>query len=182
MKTIYLVHGWGGNPQEHWFPWLKSELLKKGHRVFVFDMPETNNPKIETWVKFLEENVKILDKDTFFVGHSIGCQTILRFLEKLPKQQNIGGCVFVAGWFNLINLEPEEMEIAHPWINSKMDFSRILRHTSNFLAIFSDNDPWVHKEESKIFKENLGAKIILKKNQEHFDSVEKIPEILGWIK
>lgn len=106
----------------------------------------------------------------------------MRFLEKLHKHKKIAGCVFVAGWFDLINLEPEEMRIAHPWINSRIDFERILDHCNNFLAIFSDNDPCVHLNEVEKFRENLGAKIIIKKGLGHFDAVEKIPEILKFIK
>lgn len=184
MKKVYLIHGWGGSSEEVWFDWLKQELPKKGFEVEAFDMPNTNSPKIEEWVKYLEKN--IADEDigerTFFVGHSIGCQTIMRFLEKLHKHKKVGGCVFVAGWFDLINLEPEEMEIAHPWINSKIHFDRVLDHCNNFLAIFSNNDPYVHLDEIDKFKEGLGAKIIIKHGEEHFDDTLEIHEILDFIR
>ena len=85
MKKIYLIHGWGGSSGEGWFSWLKRNLEKQNFEVYVFNMPDSDNPKIETWVKYLEKNIKNVDKDTFFIGHSIGCQTIMRFLEKLPK-------------------------------------------------------------------------------------------------
>lgn len=184
MKKIYLIHGWGGCSEGGWFDWLKEELKNKNVKVHAFDMPDTDNPMIETWVKYLEKNIdsEKIDENTYFIGHSIGCQTIMRFLEKLPKHIKVGGCVFVAGWFNLINLSKEEMEIAHPWINTNIDFDRIKKHTTNFLAIFSDNDQWVPSSEIKIFKEKLGAKIIIKKNQGHFEEIEKIPEILEFLK
>jgi len=183
MKKVYLVHGWGGTGSGGWFDWLKQELPKKGFEVVSFDMPDTDNPRIETWVKYLEKNINLdeIDKDTYFVGHSVGCQTIIRFLEKLHKHKKVGGCVFVAGWFDLINLEPEEMEIAHPWINQEIHFDRVLDHCNHFLALFSSNDPYVYLDESKKFKENLGAKIIIKKNQGHFNETESIPEILKFI-
>ncbi len=184
MKKAYLIHGWGGSSEGGWFDWLKIELPKKRFKVEAFDMPDSENPKIEIWVKYLEEKIPFekLTKETYFIGHSVGCQTIMRYLEKSPKQREIGGCIFVAGWFDLINLEPEEIDIAHPWINTKIDFNRITRHTKNILAIFSDNDPYVHLDEIKKFKENLGAKIIIKKKQGHFDEVNEIPEILEFIK
>ncbi|MDP3992003.1 MAG: alpha/beta fold hydrolase [Candidatus Pacearchaeota archaeon] len=183
MKKAYIIHGWGGSSSsEPWFQWLKKEVGKKGYTVSFFDMPNTDNPKIEEWVGYLENKIKNVDEKTYFIGHSIGCQTILRFLEKLHKHKKVGGCVFVAPWFNLINQEPEELKIAHPWTNTKIDFSRILDHCSNFLAIFSDNDPYVHLDEVKKFRENLGAKIIIKKNEEHFNETEKIPEILGFLR
>jgi len=52
----------------------------------------------------------------------------------------------------------------------------------NILAIFSDDDQWVHPDEIKKFRNNLGAKIITKKKMGHFDNVDKIPEILKFIK
>jgi len=183
MKKVYLIHGWGGSDSsEGWFGWLKEESKKLGIKVISFNMPNTDEPKIEEWIGFLKENAKDLDEETYFVGHSIGCQTIMRFLEKLHKHKEIAGCVFVAGWFDLINLEPEEMEIAHPWINSEIHFERILDHCDNFLALFSDNDPYVHLNEIEKFKKNLDAKIIIKHDKKHFDEVEKIPEILDFIK
>jgi len=176
MKKIYMIHCWGGNSKENWYPWLKKELEKKDINVSVFDMPNTEYPKIEEWVKYLEKNVENVDGETYFVGYSIGCQTIIRFLEKLHKHKKIGGCFFIAPWFNLINLNNEEMEIAHPWLNSKVDFSRIKDRCDNFTAIFSDNDPYVPVSDAEIFKDKLNAKVITEKNRGHF--TEKIEPII----
>ena len=178
MKKVYMIHGWGGSSKDNWFPWLKEELEKKNTKVIIFDMPDTDKPKIEIWVKYLEEKIKDADENTYFIGHSIGCQTIIRFLEKLHKNKKVAGCLFVAPWFNLINMEPEEIEIAHPWINSKIHFDRVLEHCDNFLAIFSTDDPFVPLTEVEIFKEKLGAKIIIEKNKGHFDEKEE-PSILN---
>ena len=184
MKKIYLIHGWGGDSSGGWFDWLKKELKAKDHQVKAFDMPNTDKPKIEEWIGYLRENINPddVDEHTYFVGHSIGCQTIIRFLEKMRKHKKVGGCVFVAGWFDLINLEPEELLIAHPWINSKIHFERVLDHCNNFLAIFSDNDPYVHLDEIKKFEENLGAKIIIKHDEKHFNETEEILDILKFLK
>ncbi len=179
---VYLIHGWGGNGEGGWFDWLKQELPKKGFEVESFNMPNTDYPKIEGWVKYLQENISEVDEKTYFIGHSVGCQTIIRYLENLHKHTKIAGCVFVAGWFNLIDLAPEELEIAHPWINSKIHFDRVLDHCNNFLALFSTNDPYVHLDEAEKFKKEFGAKIIIKHNKEHFNEELEIPEILEFIK
>jgi len=182
MKKAYLIHGWGGRSEcEAWFSWLEVELEKKGYDVVAFDLPNNDHPKIEEWVRYLEKNIKDVDENTYFIGHSIGCQTILRFLEKLHRHKRIGGCVFVAGWFNIINLSSEELEIAHPWMNTGIEFHRVLDHCNKFLAIFSNDDPYVHADEAEKFKKNLGAKIIIKKGQGHFNETEKIPEILNFL-
>lgn len=182
MKKVYLIHGWGGNSSsEPWFSWLKNEFRKKNIELVIFDMPETDEPKIESWVGYMEKNIKDIDDKTSFIGHSIGCQTILRYLEKLPKHVKIGKCVFVAPWFDLINQEEEEMIIAHPWTTTKIDFSRVLIHCSKFLAIFSSDDPYVHLDQVEKFRKNLGAKVIIKKNQGHFNETKEIQEIIGFL-
>jgi len=179
MKKVYLIHGWGGTGEGGWFDWLKSELEGKAD-VVAFDMPDTENPKIEKWVGFLEKNVKP-DKETWFVGHSIGCQTIMRYLEKLPEGKKVGGCIFVAGWFNLKGLEKNEIDIAKPWLETRINFNKVKKHCNKFLALFSDNDPVVPLSDSKIFKEKLGAKVIVKHNEEHFNATQEMPEIIDFI-
>ncbi len=187
MKKAYLIHRWGGDSESDWYGWVKKELEKKGVEVTVFDMPDSDNPKIEKWVKYLEQKINTddLDEHTYFIGHSVGCQTILRYLEKLHKHKRIGGCVLIAPWFNLINLDSEELKIAHPWVNTTVDFSRIMDHCNNFLAIFSDNDPYVHLDEVEKFKRFLGAKVMIKSKKGHFtedDDVHRIPEIIRFVK
>jgi predicted alpha/beta hydrolase family esterase len=182
MTKVYIIHGWGGDSNMPWIRWLETELKKRNKmEVYALDMPNTMNPKIEEWVNYLKEKVKEINEKTYFVGHSIGCQTIMRFLEKLPKNEHIQGCVFVAPWFDLINLENGEVEIAHPWIHNKINFERVEQHTGNFLAIFSNNDPYVSEKEVNKFKE-IGVKIIIKKDEGHFDNTERIPEVLEFIK
>ena len=182
MKKIYIIHGWGLDSSMSWIVWLERELKKKGFEVHSFDMPNTNEPIIEEWVKFLEENISNVDGETFFVGHSIGAQTIMRFLEKSHKHLLIGGCVFVAPWFDLIGLGSDELKIAHPWLDNKIDSERVLDHTGNITCIFSTNDPFVSPREWKKFEENLKAKIIIKKDFGHFEHTNIIPEILREIK
>jgi len=186
MKQVYLIHGWGGGPEsESWFPWIKKELEKKGFKIHIPTMPNPNYPKIKEWVGFLEKNIKSVDKNTYFIGHSIGCQTIMRYLERLPKKNKIAGCVFIAGWFNLLETayeNPEEEKlIAKPWFETPINFEKIKQHTDNFLAIFSDNDPCVPLSDSKLFEERLNSKIIIKHNEVHFNETKQIPEVIDFI-
>ncbi len=100
-KRVFIIHGWDGYPEEGWFPWLKKELDKRGFIVQIPAMPDTSEPKIEVWIPFLSKLVGQADENTFFVGHSIGCQAIIRYLQTLPDGIKIGGAVFVAGWYSV---------------------------------------------------------------------------------
>ncbi len=181
MKRIFIIHGWGGNPKDGWFPWLKKELENKGYKVEVLSMPNSDEPKIKEWVSFLNKKVGKLDENTYFVGHSIGCQTIMRYLEN--SNIKIKGIIFVAAWFNLKNLETkEDEEIAEPWIKTKIDLKKVKDNCKKVITIFSDNDPFVPLSDSKIFKKELNAKIIIEKNKGHFsgsDNIRKLPVVLN---
>lgn len=178
MKRIYIIHGWDGYPEECWFPWLKKQMESQGFRVEVPAMPNPEEPKIEEWVPFLADSVREPDDETFFVGHSIGNQTILRYLERLPEDIKVGGVVMVAPWMNLIEYEDaEEERIAKPWVETPIDWQKVLDHTTNFTSIFSTNDDCVPLSDKDIFEKNLGSKIIIEENKGHFSGGDGISEL-----
>ena len=185
MKKLYLIHGWGGTPSsEGWFGWLIKECEKRNIEIEIPAMPNTDEPKIEEWVGKLKEVVET-NNETYFVGHSIGAQAILRFLETLPEEKKIAGAAFVAGWFNLKEEgyeSPEEKAIAKPWLETPINYNKIKSHTNNFLAIFSDNDPYVPITDAELFKQKLNTKTITKHNEEHFNETQEIPELLNLFK
>ncbi len=179
MKRVFIIHGWEGHPGDGWYPLIKQELEKRGFSVFVPLMPNSAEPEIESWVSFIENLVDKPDEQTYFIGHSIGCQAILRYLEKLSNKK-IGGAVFVAGWFHLTpEAMPDEESkmIAKPWIETPINFERVKQTTDKFVAVFSDNDPCVPLTEKDIFQEKLNAKIIIEESKGHFDEDSGIKEV-----
>lgn len=143
-------------------------------------MPEPLSPKIDIWVPFLKQQIGIPNDDTILFGHSIGAQTILRYLETLGKNENVGGAVFLAGWTHLTD-EAYEIEedavIAKPWLETPLDWNKIKSHSGNFVAIFSDDDPLVPLSDAKVFESNLGAKIVIEHGKEHFSGSSGIKEL-----
>lgn len=176
MKKIFLIHGWRGTPEGGWRPWLRKELEKRGLSVFVPAMPDTNNPNVNAWLKKLTETVGTPDKNCFLVGHSLGCITILRYLETLKKNQEIGGAVLVAGRSYSLGKKATET-----FFKTLPDWKKIRTHCKKFIAIHSDNDYYVPLEESETFRKNLGAEIVLKPGMKHFtgeDGVTELPAAL----
>ncbi len=141
MKRVVIVHGWGGGSNNDWLPWIKTELEKMSYEVLVPDMPETDAPTIKKWVGTLAEVVGTPNPETYFIGHSIGCQAILRYLEAIDTE--VGGALFVAGWFNLENLEDAEAsEIAKPWIETPINFEKIKEVLPKSILLISKDDPY----------------------------------------
>jgi len=183
MKRVFIVHGWGGNPNEPMLVWLKENLEAKGYIVTVPEMPNTDEPVIDVWVNYLK-NISEFDEETYFIGHSIGCQTILRTLMTMPPYTKVGKIVLIAPWVHLKEEtyeDEDDKKIAKPWIETPMDWRWIKNMTSGFVAIFSDNDPFVPLEDKEIFKEKLNAKIIVEHDKGHFDpdsNVKELPVVL----
>jgi len=184
MTKIYLIHGWGGGPsREGWFGWLGRECEKRGIELIIPEMPDTNYPKIEGWVAKIKEIVDLND-DVYFIGHSIGAQAIMRYLEQLSEDLKVKGLIFIAGWFNLLEASyenDEDRKTMKPWLENTIDFEKIKIFTDNILCIFSNNDPCVPVSDSELFKEKLGAKVIIKENEGHFNTTQEIPEIIEFI-
>ena len=178
MKRVFIIHGWDFNSKMNWYSWVKNELEKNEFKVYLPDMPNTSEPDIETWFKYLKNLVGTLDKDTYFIGYSIGCQTIMRYLEK--ENVKCGGGVFVAGWFNLDNLEDEEIkEIAEPWLKTKINFDKVKKNIGKLVVLLSKDDPYNFLEENKkIFQNKLNAEVILKENKGHYTEYDGVKKLL----
>lgn len=178
MKKVFVVHAWGENPQSCWYPWLKAELENRGFKMSVIEMPETDAPAMRPWINALSKVVTEPDEETYLVGHSIGCQTILRYLAGVPEGQKVGGAVFVAPWTTLTNLSEASVQIAKPWVETPINWDAAKAHCSNFSAFFSDDDQWVPISEEGLFQKKLGAKTKLLHSLGHFDDATELPELL----
>ncbi len=182
MKKVYLVHCWDGTCEDGWYPWVSNELEKLDIKVIRFNMPNTEYPTIEEWVKTLDEKVDSLDEETYFIGHSIGCQTIMRYLEK--SNAKIGGVLFVTPWLELLPYAIEDEDsykTAEPWINTSIDFEKIKKVTDNIRCIFSSDDYFVSTNQEQEFKNKLNAKTMMVENKGHIseeDGIFELKEIL----
>lgn len=188
-KRIIIIHGWEGGPDKDWLPWAKKELKKLGYEVIIPAMPDTNHPRIVTWVPYVAKVVGEPRKSDILIGHSIGCQTIVRYLETLNEGQKVDKVILVASWISLTPLAlraPEDRVIVKPWYDTPIDFDKVKLKAKSFTAIFSDNDPYVpYQENSKTYREKLRAKIILQKGKGHFNEeagVTKLPILLELLK
>ena len=180
MKRVFVVHGWGGNPDEAWMPWLDRELTSRGFEVHRLAMPHPDEPAIEDWVSTLADAVGAPDADTHFVGHSIGVLTILHYLA--GQSEKVGKVVSVAGWFTLTNLEPGEEHRARLWMDEPLDTEHVKEVASEILAIFSDDDEVVPLENVDFFRDRLGATTVVEHNKGHFSQDSGVTELPAALK
>ncbi|QQR78140.1 MAG: alpha/beta hydrolase [Candidatus Moraniibacteriota bacterium] len=163
MQKVVIVHCWDGYPDYCWYSQTKKELQEKGFEVLVPEMPETGTPNLTLWLPTLQALASEPNESLHFVGHSAGCITILRYLEQLKDSQKIGKVILVAGFTDDLGYEELKNFFTTPIL-----FEKIKQRAEHFVAIHSDNDPFVDLKYGTIFKEKLGADLIIKNKMGHF--------------
>ncbi len=168
-KRVVLVHGWGGGPNGGWFSWIRAQCEHNGITVTAPQLPHSDTPKREDWVGELIKSVGILDEQTYFIGHSLGCQTILHYLSQYKENSRAGGAIFVAGFFDTLNgISEEELMLWEKWHSATLDAEKIKAHLKQSLALFSDNDPYVPLQEERLFREKLDTRTLILHDKGHF--------------
>lgn len=183
MKNAIIFHGSGNDHSGNWFPWLKIELEKSGYIVWVPDMPNSETPDKEAYLKTVFTKNWNFDKDTVLVGHSSGATFILRLLEKLPENIKIKKAILVAAPINKGTI-PEYFKYKESMVSNPFDWDKIKNSCEKFYYVCSDNDPYqCGVDQAKIIQQNLGGEIILRKGEGHFNlesgpQYHKLPLIL----
>lgn len=172
---VFIVKSWTAPPESVWRPWLKKELEERGFQAtIVSHLPETSDTNVNEWIDGISKSIGKPDQETILVGHSLGCVSILRYLETIDTP--IAGCVFVAGFAEDVGFKEHASFFSKP-----LNWSKIRKNCGKFACIYSDNDPYVPIERIEAFKRELNAKTVLIKNAGHFGREEnclKLPEVL----
>ena len=172
MKRAIILHGWEGHPDEAWIPWLKSRLEGNGFAVETPQMPDTDKPTLGKWLPFLEEVIGNPDDGVVLIGHSLANITFLRYLEGLPDGARVGKVVMVAGFTDKLGYKELESFFLKP-----IDWIAIKKHCDRFVAIQSDNDPYVPLKHGDVFKEMLGASVVIEHGKGHMGASDNAKEL-----
>ncbi len=174
MKKALILHCWFGSPIGDWYPWLTTELTKRGYEVWVPELPtfETNAPDLETAIKFVMDK-NFVDSETIVIGHSLGTLLAMRLAERIQYAQ----AILLAAW-DYNDLTPEHASFWHNMI----DHDLCKKNVAKWSVLISDNDPYVTKILAGEVAGRFGAEKIMVGPKGHFlakdDGVTEVPEIL----
>ncbi|MFA5052116.1 MAG: alpha/beta fold hydrolase, partial [Patescibacteria group bacterium] len=186
--TCLVVHGIGGHKRENWFPWLKMETAKFGWETIVPTMPGEGHPTLELWNAFLHQYDQKIHESSVLVGHSLGCASILYYLQESGKK--VDTVIFVAptnplqDWAKLKKEYPDYDWGSVEEMNQTQNFNwkKIRTQVKHFIVVHSDNDPYIPVGSMVYYKEKLPeVEINLIHGKYHFSEakgIKSIPEIL----
>lgn len=167
MFDYVIVHGSYGSPFENWFPWLYSELTKRGKNVLVPQFPCGEGIQNYTnWEKVLDSYRDMLDSNTSFVGHSLAPAFIVDYI--LQNRIEVNRLVFAAPFYGLINI-PEFDSVNSPFFFKK-DLERVKDYSKKRLCFISSNDPYVPNELSLEFANAISAETQTVDSAGHFNT------------
>ena len=164
MANIFIIHGIYGSPEENWFPWLKTELEKLGHTVWVPPFPHADHPTLEEWTLALKPYQDKITPSTIVIGHSLGVPFLLSVIER----HEVHAAFFVAGFASRVDNQFDEA--MKTFTERAFDWERIRRNCKNFFVFHSDNDPYVEYEKAEELAGHLGVGVNLVKGAGHFNA------------
>ena len=190
MRTIFIIHGSYGNPEENWFPWLKNELESLGHNVMVprFPIPENQDSSygghnLNAWLSTLQKYENFIDEHTIFVAHSRGCVFLYRVLEQIKRPVK---AVFLVGSWITYRWYPEDRKVLDSFHQTPFAWEKI-KNGSRYFEVYQSTNDEIPVDEGIEIAKHLGATLHIVKNAGHFNiasdpSYEKFPMLLEEIK
>lgn len=85
------------NSEDHWFSWLKRQLILRDIHAVALEPPFPFRPRYDVWKREFERFD--ITPDTMLVGHSCGGGFLVRWLSE-HTDIKVGRVVLVAPWVN----------------------------------------------------------------------------------
>ncbi|MCB9690908.1 MAG: alpha/beta hydrolase [Alphaproteobacteria bacterium] len=171
MDRIVLVPRWGATARDDWYPWLRAEVDVPVAVVPLEPTPAA--PSLEACQAAIAAVATGDLRGTLLVGHSVGCQVVMRFLAGVPPGAGPLGFLAVAGWFTLDTAWPT----IRPWIDTPIDTDAVRRACPDVRLLLSDDDPFTgdHVANAALWRERLGAAVELVPGARHFNAAPQHP-------
>jgi predicted alpha/beta hydrolase family esterase len=184
IERIAIMPRWSGHADSDWYPWFRARLADIPGRVQMLELPNRDAPMIDECVASLRaalgDDAAAL-RSTVLIGHSVGCQALLRYLASLTDA-HVGPVqlVCVAGWWVVDRPWPT----IRPWIETPLELERVRALTDGRVSVvLSDDDPFTAdwQANAALWRERLGARIIEAPSGRHFNDPE-VPIVLALVR
>ena len=136
------------NSEDHWFSWLKRQLILKDVHAVSIEPPFPFRPRYDEWKKEFERFD--ITPETILVGHSCGGGFLVRYLSE-HKDLQVGKVVLVAPWINPLKYVVSDTA---DFFDFEIDSEFPARTKGTTVFISSDDEPSVVKTVN-ILKEKV---------------------------
>lgn len=184
---VLIIHGFGGNGEENWQPWLKESLDYKltGSEVISPDFPNPNAPILGEWLGAMDKYK--LGENSSIVAHSSGGYAALKYAEENKLKQlilvaptNTANKDYWEGIRNNYSKFPVDQLLGEFYIE-ELEIEKIIENVDEIVMIFGEDDPYISGVTQEQFEEQFGdfnnveVRILL--NAGHMGGYEKCKEL-----
>lgn len=163
--SCVVVPRWGGTAASDWYPSLGRTL---GAQLVVCALDAPDAPTIAGSLARLGDCTDRADARVL-VGHSVGCQVVLRHLA--VARRPVDRVVLVAPWFTV----DEPWDTLRPWLDTPLDRARVRASVGRVDALVSTNDPftadWAATADA--LERDLGADVLVVDDAGHFNATHE---------
>lgn len=164
VTRVHIVHGYTAAPDDHWFPWLSQTLATEGISTNIPAMPDSAQPRLDAWCAHLEREIGTPGPQDILIGHSLGCITLLQFLQQQTEPLHFAGLILVAGFDRQLPDLPELEAFVRP----DYDAAKIRRLAGQRVSIASRDDSVVPYRFSAALAERLDSGLYSVEHGGHF--------------
>jgi len=175
MKELYLIDGYGGSPKVNWLDWVGNQIGNdfQVKKVFVARPSESIVDKFD---RALVEQINEVE-DAYFVCHSLGCVSLLRYLINSKRRPK--GIIFVSPFDQHIS---EYDMFDDFFVHDSLEFVSMASHNS--IVISGQDDPIIPWQFSQQIAKKLTIPFLLLPTGGHFRATEGVitlPEVISYI-
>ncbi|MER2520696.1 MAG: alpha/beta fold hydrolase [Bdellovibrionales bacterium] len=157
--TIFVVHGTCGSASGNWFPWLKSEMERKGCRVIVPQFPTPEGQSFAAWRGVFRDSLGDCDPaNTILIGHSIGAPFVMRMAEE--AEQPYRAMILVCPFAKTLGIAQFDTLNAS-FVEHDFDWSQVRKGASMRVCFAADDDPYVPLALSQDVAAKMDATLIV---------------------
>jgi len=172
---IVLIHGYKASPEMGFWPWLREELVKRGHEVIAPELPNPAEPDCEEWVVAIDKAIMRPQGDTIFIAHSLGCVALLHYLEQAEMAGTPMSSILVSPiWY--VGAKRFESFFVPP-----VDFDTAMWKSQGFTIVHAKDDDVVPFDHALRYEKELQGQLEALDEGRHFVDAEKLPILLDLI-
>ncbi|KIG15550.1 hypothetical protein DB30_05488 [Enhygromyxa salina] len=190
---MVIVPRWSGHAGDDWYPWIRAQLSQDpgpSLQVDVVELPNPDAPVIEQCVAALQSALGTRAealRSTLLVGHSVGCQALLRYLAELragdvgvgADNERAAGpehLLCIAGWWAV----DEPWPSIRPWIDTSVALPSLQSNTAGGVTVLlSSDDPFTRdwRTNKATWEQRLDADVRVVQGGRHFNATQE-PAVL----
>ena len=141
-QSFLILHGWQNRrPPEHWQHWLADRLREERAQVIYPQLPDPDQPRLETWLEALRDHLADLEgSERIVIAHSLGTLLWLHHANEVRSSSN-GDRVDRVLLVSPPGPESPAPEIA-PFFSLELDPEAVGAAARATEVVSSDNDPY----------------------------------------